>query len=277
MMTKLHIDVLDESCLLDILTRANEGQMAATFICNVRWEDGSTTQAFVKRFTSLDKIGISNEITGYIIADGCKLPIPHKVGLIQVQDYCFDGHMHQHELVDDYSEWCVVVSSVPGSTPKSYFDKDIEHCKTLIGLVASWDKLPEAISFDDWVANQDRNMGNLVIAGPNKIVLIDHSNLPVDLNWHPKDLIATNDFRNKLVDILDYFKHMPLPIKNKVANATSTHPDIYDIVIDSLRYWWSILLADEDETYQTTLDNFLSQRANLGTTRVSSTYQMLVG
>lgn len=276
-MVKLHVDVLDESCLLDILSRTSEGQMASTFICNVRWEDGSVTQAFVKRFTSLDKIGISNEITGYIIANGCNLPIPRKVGLLQANDYCFDGHMLEHEVDDDYSEWCVVVSAAQGATPKSYYNSDIAHCKSLINLVASWDKLPDAISFDDWVANQDRNMGNLVIAGPNRIVLIDHSNLPVDLNWHPSDLIATKEFRNKLVEILDYFQHMPLPIKSKVSHATAIHPEIYNAILDNLRHWWSVLLADEDEIYQTALEHFLAQRANLGATRVSSTYQMLVG
>jgi hypothetical protein len=40
-----------------------------------------------------------------------------------------------------------------------------------------WPQTARLIAFDEWVANEDRNLGNFIITPNNNIVVIDHSNL----------------------------------------------------------------------------------------------------
>ncbi|GAA78513.1 hypothetical protein [Pseudoalteromonas sp. BSi20495] len=276
-MTKLTVEVLGESRLLDILSRATDGAMADTFICNVNWDDGVVRKSFVKRYVTSNQLALVNEITGYIIANGCSLSIPGKVGIINLSDNLFSTQLNQ-DPNQKYHEWCIVVSAVNGKTPNSYYPDQMSKCKALINILAGWELLADAISFDDWVANQDRNLGNFVIESKNKIYLIDHSNLPVSLNWEPSQLVATQEYENQLINILNYFTHMPLPIKSSICSATSKHASIYNNVIDDLEYWWNVFFESTNKgvLQKQSLGTFLKQRANLGKTRVAKQYQLLV-
>ena len=42
-------------------------------------------------------------------------------------------------------------------------------------MLASWSRLYEATVFDEWIANPDRNQGNLLVQGADDFVLIDHA------------------------------------------------------------------------------------------------------
>ncbi|NOH93539.1 hypothetical protein F0229_13325 [Vibrio sp. AIC-3] len=274
-MSNLQIDVLDESCLLAVLGTTAQGQMADTFICDIQWDEDTELRSYVKRFTLEDKVALTNEITGYIIADGCDLPIPDRIGIIELSDDCFSGQNSNKHDNSTFCEYCVVVSSVKGETPQSFFNKDDIKCEALIKLLAGWSRLSDTLAFDDWVANQDRNLGNMVIAGRNEIRLIDHSNLPFELNWDIGDLVASKHANSKFADILFYFQHAPLPISNGIAQATAKHVGVYQLVVPELKRWWKIL--GEEQIKIDALESFLSARAQLGTTRISTKLNRLVG
>ncbi len=47
--------------------------------------------------------------------------------------------------------------------------------------LSKWPQTARLIAFDEWVANEDRNLGNFIITPNNNIVVIDQSNLPCEI------------------------------------------------------------------------------------------------
>ncbi|MGF1748244.1 hypothetical protein [Vibrio cionasavignyae] len=269
-MANLNVEVLGKQNLVAVLRTETDGQMAETHECEIEWTDGSITRAYVKRYSTTRQLALTNEITGYIVANGCDLPVPNHIGFIQLPSTCFPA---SH---GNYIDWCFVASTVAGTTPKSVFSPaNIAHSKTLLDLVANWNKIESVVAFDDWVANQDRNMGNLVVQDKQNIFLIDHGNLPVKLNWDISDLDPTMEAKSILMSMLYKFGCVPLPVKSGIAKATQEHSKVYNSVSNELQHWWNQLLVG-DTARINALDAFLAARANLGTTRISKNYNMLV-
>ena len=46
--------------------------------------------------------------------------------------------------------------------------------KVLIDAVAGWSRAREVAAFDEWIQNCDRNLGNILYAGPDDFFIIDH-------------------------------------------------------------------------------------------------------
>ncbi len=82
-------------------------------------------------------------------------------------------------------EYGFAMMMADGSTPNA-----IIKCTALMGilqipslwmLLNKWPQTARLIAFDEWVANEDRNLGNFIITPNNNIVVIDHSNLPCEI------------------------------------------------------------------------------------------------
>ena len=263
------IDVLSSTQLSVVYSRQTSGQMAQTYACGIQWNDGKETKAFIKRFENQKALALVNEVTGYILAKSCGLPVPSYAGLINTVPQQFDDESAT------FGNWAFVVSSLEGSTPGSFYDiNDIQTCRTLMDLVAGWDRLSDAIAFDDWVANEDRHLGNIMVAGKNRIYLFDHSNLPITLNWQANQLDPSYIAENVLANNLYHLNCTPLPVKSMVAHATNSHADVYRSTVQELTYWWDVLL-ENDPARRSALEKFISTRANLGNSRVCESLRLL--
>lgn len=263
------IEILSPSNLSAIYAKQTSGLMAETYACGINWSNGNHTKSYIKRFSKQRTLALVNEVTGYIIAKYCDLPVPKYAGLIQTipEQFADDS--------DQFNEWCFVVSSLEGTTPASFYEiQDLRTCKTLMNLVASWEKVTDAIAFDDWVANEDRHLGNIMVAGRNKIYLFDHSNLPITLNWHPSQLDPNYNAKSILTNNLYALNCTPLPVRSQIAHATSSHACVYDRIKCELNYWWDLLLA-EDPIRRQALEHFIGSRAYLGNSRVCDSLRML--
>lgn len=80
-----------------------------------------------------------------------------------------------------------------GSTPNAIIkmhspDEDFAN-SIFMDALNKWPQTARLIAFDEWVANEDRNLGNFIITPNNNIVVIDHSNLPCEMLWECDDLI----------------------------------------------------------------------------------------
>lgn len=64
----------------------------------------------------------------------------------------------------------------------------------LLEVISSWSRAREVAAFDEWIQNCDRNLGNLLFAGPDNFFIIDHGRA---LNIDP-----TLESANVLCDIL---------------------------------------------------------------------------
>ncbi|MDN7126464.1 hypothetical protein J6J08_03615 [Pseudidiomarina sp. 1APR75-33.1] len=263
------IDIMSSEQLIAVLEHDTSGQMATTHSCSIQWNDGSKTKAFIKRFSKDKELALVNEVTGYIIAKNCDLPVPEYAGLIKTNPE------HFGENDNTFGDWSFVVSELRGSAPGSFFAlKDIKRCKALMDLVAGWGKVSDAIAFDDWVANEDRHLGNLLVAGKNRIYLFDHSNLPITLNWRADQLNPEHVAKSVLAHNLYQLNCTPLPVRSRVAHATSYHEDVYSNTKDELTYWWDLLLS-KDSNRRAALENFISSRAAMGNQRVSQSLKLL--
>ncbi len=263
------INIMAPDQLMAVFGRDKSGHMAATHSCSIQWNDGNQTKAFLKRFSNDRELALVNEITGYIIAKNCDLPVPKYAGLLKTSPEQFNDKNRS------FSEWSFVVSELDGSSPGSFYSKkDLINCKALMDLVASWNKVSDAIAFDDWVANEDRHLGNLMIAGKNRIYLFDHSNLPITLNWEAEQLEPNYNADSALAKNLYALKCAPLPIRSRIAHAANYHEEVYSKTAEELCYWWDLLLPHDIER-RTALEKFIASRASMGNQRVAANLRLL--
>ncbi|SDZ99960.1 hypothetical protein [Alkalimonas amylolytica] len=265
------IEVLHESRLANVFEIVGEGRTASTLLVSVVWDDGKSRRTYFKMFHKSLPLGLLNEITGYLLAKSCGLPLPTHAGIIKVPKGLIENQ-------DDFLPHAFVVSEAPGKTPTTICQLTDpitnQQLNAVMGMLRDWPKLNDTIAFDDWAANTDRNLQNIVVDGPGKIYLIDHSNLPVKPNWSASDLQPHEKYRNILVDILQIVQDGKLPQKRAIAVAATQHSDAYNNIIDELEYWWEQFLS-ADSSRRKAIDDFLRIRAADGHSRLSSNFYLM--
>ena len=69
-------------------------------------------------------------------------------------------------------------------------------------LLRTWAGWCEAMLFDEWIANGDRNAGNVLVGGPGEVWLIDHGNAFTGPNWVPLDLDPSVAVQNEIARVV---------------------------------------------------------------------------
>ena len=272
------IKVITEDKYQAFIKNADGGLMAETHIASLNI-NGHSTEFFIKLFKTSERFGISNEITGYLLAQASGIPVPEFACLVSIPDRV----MHDLNLdPKDYNDGVAFgVSKVNGTTPATYWNLNlIPECTSLMTIIASWDKVNDLICFDDWVANLDRNIGNIVVNGHNDISIIDHSNMPYDLCWNKSQLNHKEHLldRNKILQAIKYFKNynsgIPLPDSVSICKANDKHFASLLSVERELDFWWSYFLPKD---HVDSLRSFFIDRANHGADRLRSNLGLLIG
>lgn len=261
------IEVLPQSSYKSVLSRADEGLVALTYLCLLDWPDGQKRQSFVKIFHLHEGIGVFNEILGYLLTKFDGLPVASKAGILILPEQL------KNEIGKPVASVAFVTSRIEGKTPSSLYKiKDMLNFKALYEVLENWEKLDQTIAFDEWVANQDRNLGNVVISTNKSVTLIDHSNLPVVLNWTPAMLDTTLFPRNVLGEV---FRANPsLPQKMEILSGASGQRKAYDGAKEEIFYWADNLL---NATQKSEVMKFLEVRAEQSKIRLSKKYGVLAG
>lgn len=65
--------------------------------------------------------------------------------------------------------------------------------------LVSWNGFAQTAWLDEWIANDDRNVGNLLFDG-NDFWLIDHSHALTGPQWTPADLRSSKQVGNRFLD-----------------------------------------------------------------------------
>lgn len=254
------------------LQAAQDGRMAATHLANVKWIDNEPNRFYVKIYPKDKPRGLINEITGYLLAYALGIPQPKKVGMIQLpKEVLAKEHHSQFNVVDNYIiGW---LSEESGITPNTFLSiGEISSYKESLAKLGAWRYLPNLIAFDDWVANQDRNTGNITIQGPSDFKIIDHGNVPVSESWTQNCLVTDKYYRNVLMEIFcsDGFK---LPESVKMANASKEHLSAFTEVRDELTRWWEVFLKPDCHEK---INEFIAQRAEHSVERIKKRTGLLV-
>lgn len=90
-------------------------------------------------------------------------------------------------------------------------------------MMQNWPEWRQALLFDEWLANVDRNWRNLLLGSDGRVWLIDHGRILTGPGWQVADLKADQMFLNKLAGML--LDSLSLPDRVGLissANAMST-------------------------------------------------------
>ncbi len=230
---KNSIDKLDRSCLLNVGDPVDEGAQACTIPAIVRWEDGKETNAYLKCYPKAAPASLVNEVTGFLVGKECGLPLPSRMGFIDLPDeFC---------LKNNLLGWGVVVSELPGDTLKSIWKESgcsESVLKLLVGHLFEWSSVEQMLAFDDWVANSDRNIGNVIIRSPSDYCLIDHSYMPVRQNWCVSDLDPKFQATSVLARLHNYPYCVDEGSRSKLRQFAATHVRVYNNISNDLLHWW---------------------------------------
>ncbi|MGY5450988.1 HipA family kinase [Agarivorans sp. MS3-6] len=266
------VKILSFDKYIAALEHTSDGMMAATHLANVKWLDNKAGRFYVKTYPTCHPRGLINEIVGYLIAHAAGIPQPNKVALIQIpKDVVKHNFKGEFSFTGDYCwGWA---SEDSGPTPNTYLKVgDMTGYKQCLESLKNWDALPILLAFDDWVANQDRNTGNITIKSRNDFRIIDHGNVPVSEAWTKDCLVVDRVYENKLLDGL-YDHNYPLPMSSKLIESTKAHSKIYEQVRLEIKKWSDILLDSSDSEH---LRHFLEARARLSVARMKDKTGLLV-
>lgn len=262
------IELIQPESVRSLRGRTHDGQMAETYACDLVWGDGLQVRSYLKCFASSRALGVVNELTGYLIAKACSLPVPNRAGIVRLNQDLVD-ELQIKNCPDGVYHYAFAISEAPGRSPNSIYDGlslpvMLEATREVL---QGWHGTSPLIAFDDWAANQDRNLGNFLIDDKGEIFIIDHSNMPVDLCWTHDALDPYGSYENKLVRIMTYDGQIPIE-EGFVIRAAERHPDVYNRVKDELAIWWQAFLGG-DYDRRAALESFLQYRADNGCDRLS--------
>lgn len=202
--------------------------------------------------------GFINEIIGFVLADFVGLPQPNSACLINCKSSVL--HRLMPEFFEDNDSSVVLwgAEAIKGKTPAQHFNL-AKDCPSLVNELIAWKEVESTIAFDDWLANTDRNLNNLVRVKRNKYFLIDHGWLFSGLKWDAEKLSISKVYENKL----ELFTRTSDSKKeedriNRRCFSSESHYSAFEQALAELEYWFSVFLERSDEDL---LKKFVSQRA----------------
>lgn len=213
------------------------GQSALTHLALVRTPKGDR-RAYVKTYLPAASQGLLNEIIGYTLAFHAGLPQPDGA-LIKLPNTYLSRLFPNAPLSGTYST-CFLSVDVEDTckrrvgTAKAFFGKDIQQ---LAASLKNWPAYSLMVGFDEWIANVDRNTGNLMMVGPDQFWVIDHGHILTGPGWSAEDMNPEQWSKNKLLDLVFDVPKLPLPIKNAILRSAEGFLKVYAKAWPELCFW----------------------------------------
>jgi hypothetical protein len=223
------IPFFDPSCFGGIIKKPDDGLLSICFIGYLILPEGRRRAYF-----KTDPVGYAmlNEEIGYVLARCTQLPQP-TAGKIWIP-----GHV-MHQL--DPSRWpdpakhalCWVSYEAhdrlgqPAPSIKARINSGASNTEILSKLQHIFLKfklLGRLIAFDAWIANIDRNIGNILLVDSESFIVIDHGAIlggpywPISIHDHPDHYVET-----KVLDVIfpSPEKTLSLPIKSAIIKEAA--------------------------------------------------------
>lgn len=122
--------------------------------------------------------------------------------------------------------------------------------------LANWPAIQQAIGFDEWIANADRNIGNVLFDGKDQFYLIDHDQA-MQLPYAPEIPINNGLLNTKLAFTQDELGRHRLKHQIEVL-VDGFDPALPQIIADRLR----AQIRKIDDALLNGMVDFLNQRFN---------------
>lgn len=199
-MSQLALPIVQDGFINVIIELPASGLMAKTFICS-NFDLANQTNTYYMKVYNDDKVVI-NEMVGYILAKSSGLDVANKAYLLEIGSVT-------RALIDDFykrkgitnnkehysSKYAFIISSAPGININTFSSNAVSQTAFFKQRISNWNKNNCLIAFDEWVANTDRNAGNILF-GTNANYVIDHGAMPVQMNWNKSCLRSDQCFNN---------------------------------------------------------------------------------
>lgn len=211
------------------------------------------TFAYVKL---LDTKQLINELVSSVLGRTLGLPIPPGfVVLVNREDY-----PESEFLVSQGLDRALAFGVESIGHPDLKRRIRIEGDSVVEELLRTWTGWCEAMTFDEWIANKDRNQGNLLLGAPGEVWLIDHGHAFTGPNWQAEDLDPTVAVGNEIARVIA--PNLALPERHRaLRRATELTEECRDIDVgDVLKEGFVAAFGTEEEI--AALGNFIMKRVN---------------
>jgi len=249
--------VLEPDAYVSGIGAVTEGLQALTHLAHIRI-DGQIRRAYVKCFPDEHHHGLCNEVLAHVLGYYLGLPQPRGAILIVPHDLLQAHHPATTFSTGNVACWASIEAHTP-SNAKHGMAKVIFQGDDLQMLAAleQWPNYPMLLAFDHWIANADRNTGNIMMVGPRAFVAIDHSAAFTGPSWVWTQLDPAKDFVNQLMDGHIRLKGLELPLKSAILKEADELLGAYVRAMDEFDYWRAQLPLSDFLA----LGNFVLRRA----------------
>lgn len=174
------------------LTGADSG-INETFLGTVRTET-EEHRAYIK---VLDDKELVNELLACVLGRSMGFPILEGF-LLRARD---SDLPESRKLAETPGQDRLVFGSKSGNAPSflKRFNGDWASAKNFLAN-NRFERWQDIIVFDDWIANVDRHVGNLLIEPGNKVWWIDHSHAFTGSQWREGELVCDGKFQNQVAE-----------------------------------------------------------------------------
>lgn len=202
--------------------------------------NSGTSFAYVKL---LDEKQLTNELVASVLGRAIGLPIPAGfIVLVSRADYPDSEFL---AAVGREHAFAFGVESIghPDLKRRMKLDGDA----AVEQLLKSWSGWCDAMVFDEWIANGDRNAGNLLIGGPGEVWLIDHGHAFTGPRWLPSSLDPAVAVLNEIARVVT--PRLGLPERYAVLSRTGELAmDCGKVdAIEVLREGFAAMFASDEE------------------------------
>ncbi|NMG64390.1 hypothetical protein GPA19_05445 [Azoarcus indigens] len=181
---------------------------------------------------------MENEIVGYVMACHARIEQPPG-GIIQLPGALLQGIGIPCEAPSAYCFVSMSCIDLNSRRQGSLFALLGDNLEALQGILQEWPGFPQLVAFDSWLANVDRNTGNLILTGNAHLIPIDHSDILTGPEWTHNDLVTMEEkwSFNKLLELIFPAESLPLPIRSAILKSAERFNAAYSLARRDLYRW----------------------------------------
>lgn len=158
-------------------------------------------------------IELAKELIGTALATAAEIPVPRAFLVFAYEDEFPAQHAPQWP---DTGE--AVLFATFRDTERAW--KHVEHGgKAVKDALHAWSKFPDLVAFDEWVANGDRHDRNLLFAGADEFLAIDHARILAGPAWPGMPLTPRYLCQNRLFS--EVAKPVPFDCRARIARGAA--------------------------------------------------------
>jgi hypothetical protein len=180
------------------LTASNGKGVNETWRGRVHLLDGTTVLAYVKL---LDSKQLANELLGAELARAVGFQVPDSF-LVRIDKSAHTEIFQKMRIAGDQVIAFGCRDVARDSLARRYRCEGDAFLCWFVHACKLWKRLA---SFDAWVGNIDRHLGNALVGGPDDVWLIDHGHCFTGPNWTEGSLLPSATFVNRLINELTPF------------------------------------------------------------------------